>query len=117
MLPDATQRAAAASPAFRAAPLHFAPLRLLPACPFPHALLQCIEKAHAGKVTFEKVDTEKHPEVADAHRIQKLPTLVLFRDGQQVLPGRGPALRVGPSAFRCMLRPVVSHVLLANTAT
>jgi thioredoxin 2 len=38
--------------------------------------------AHAGRLLVGKVDTERHPELAARHRIEALPTLILFRDGQ-----------------------------------
>lgn len=38
--------------------------------------------AHAGRVVVGKVDTERYPELARRHRIEALPTLILFRDGQ-----------------------------------
>lgn len=37
-----------------------------------------------GEVKIVKIDTEKYPEIASAHNIHALPTLVLFKDGQSV---------------------------------
>ncbi|KAL4432566.1 hypothetical protein ABPG77_000503 [Micractinium sp. CCAP 211/92] len=46
--------------------------------------IKAIEHAHRGRVAFVKVDTEKSPEVADHFSIHKLPTLILFKDSQQI---------------------------------
>ena len=35
-------------------------------------------------IKFVKIDSEKYPEIATKHNISGLPTLVLFKDGQQV---------------------------------
>ncbi|EFN52510.1 hypothetical protein CHLNCDRAFT_26868 [Chlorella variabilis] len=43
-----------------------------------------IEPVMKDRVKFEKIDTEQHPAVADHFHIHKLPTLVLFKDGQAV---------------------------------
>ena len=37
-----------------------------------------------GQLRVMKIDTDKYPEIASAHRIQALPTLVLFKGGQPV---------------------------------
>jgi thioredoxin 2 len=36
------------------------------------------------RVRFARFDGQAHPNVASAHRIRSLPTLVLFRDGREV---------------------------------
>ena len=37
-----------------------------------------------GEVKIVKIDTEKYPQIASAHNIHALPTLVLFKGGQPV---------------------------------
>jgi|GEM_PF-46995 len=37
---------------------------------------------YAGKVTFVKVDTEALQEVAERYKVEGLPTMIVFRDGQ-----------------------------------
>ncbi|KAI7836131.1 hypothetical protein COHA_009961 [Chlorella ohadii] len=46
--------------------------------------MKAIAPAWKDLVRFEKVDTEQNPAVADAFQVHKLPTLILFRDGQPV---------------------------------
>ena len=38
--------------------------------------------SHAGRLLVGKVDTESHPELAQRHSIEALPTLIMFRGGQ-----------------------------------
>jgi thioredoxin 2 len=40
--------------------------------------------AQLPRVRFVKVDTERAPRSSTRHRIRSIPTLVLFRDGQEV---------------------------------
>lgn len=37
-----------------------------------------------GEVKIVKIDTEKYPQIASAHKIHALPTLILFNQGQPV---------------------------------
>ena len=37
-----------------------------------------------GQLRVKKIDTDKYPEIASAHHIQALPTLVLFKGGKPV---------------------------------
>lgn len=44
--------------------------------------LEKLAAAHAGRLLVGKVDTESHPELAQRHAIEALPTLIMFRSGQ-----------------------------------
>jgi hypothetical protein len=35
-------------------------------------------------ITFVRVDTDKHNEIAEAYRIQSVPTFILFQDGKEI---------------------------------
>jgi thioredoxin 2 len=43
-----------------------------------------IARAHVGKMLVAKVDTDRAPEVAATYGIRSIPTLVVFKDGEEV---------------------------------
>jgi len=43
-----------------------------------------IAPGHVGQVLVAKVDTDRAPDVALRYGIRSIPTLILFRDGQEV---------------------------------
>ncbi|MGD2047652.1 MAG: thioredoxin [Gemmatimonadota bacterium] len=43
-----------------------------------------IARAHVGKLLVAKVDTDQAPEVATKYGIRSIPTLIVFRDGEEV---------------------------------
>ena len=47
-------------------------------------VLQQVARAHAGRLRVVKLDVDKNPAVAQQFRVQGVPTLVLFKDGQPV---------------------------------
>ena len=52
-----------------------------------HALAPTIEqiaKNYKGKIHVLKIDVDARPAIAAKYRIQSIPTLILFSDGQQV---------------------------------
>jgi thioredoxin 2 len=55
-----------------------APCRMV--APFVDELAQ----AHVGKVIVAKVDTDRAPDVAMKYDIRSIPTIILFRDGEEV---------------------------------
>jgi thioredoxin 2 len=55
-----------------------APCRMV--APFVDELAQ----THAGKVLVTKVDTDRAPEVSMKYGIRSIPTLILFRGGEEV---------------------------------
>ena len=58
--------------------------------------LEKLAAARKGQVVIAKVDTEALPEVAGRYGIRSIPTLMLFRDGEQVrtLSGAMPAAQI-----------------------
>lgn len=46
--------------------------------------LVAIVAEHPGAVTVLRVDVELLPDVASAHQVESLPTVILFKDGQPV---------------------------------
>ncbi len=62
-------------------------------CPPCHALLPVYEKLsreYAGKVRFARMDTDENAVVPARLRIQAVPTLVLFKQGQAIGQLVGP---------------------------
>jgi thioredoxin 2 len=58
--------------------------------------LEKLAAARKGEVVIAKVDTEALPEVAARYGIRSIPTLMLFRDGQQArtIAGAMPAAQI-----------------------
>ncbi len=46
--------------------------------------LVAIVAEHPGAVTVLRVDVEQLPDLATAHKVESLPTVILFKDGQPV---------------------------------
>jgi len=46
--------------------------------------LDALAKDYQGKVTFAKLDTDQCPKTATSLSIRSIPTLIFFKDGQQV---------------------------------
>jgi thioredoxin 1 len=44
--------------------------------------LDLVAKEMAGKVKVVKVDVDQNPEITQKYRIQAMPTLMIFKDGQ-----------------------------------
>jgi thioredoxin len=53
-------------------------------CQMMAPILEQVNAQLSGKLRIVKIDTEKYPGLASQHRIEALPTLVLFRGGQEV---------------------------------
>ena len=47
-------------------------------------VLQQFAAQHQGKLRIIKIDVDKNPAVAQQYRVQSIPTLILFRQGQPV---------------------------------
>ena len=47
-------------------------------------ILEQVAAQHQGKLRIIKIDVDKNPAVAQQYRVQSIPTLVLFRQGQAV---------------------------------
>lgn len=53
-------------------------------CQLMAQVLEQINPQVSQKVQIVKIDTDKYPQLASQFQIQALPTLVLFKDGQQI---------------------------------
>jgi thioredoxin len=53
-------------------------------CQMMSKILEQVNMDLNGQLRVMKIDTDKYPEIASTHRIQALPTLVLFKDGKPV---------------------------------
>lgn len=53
-------------------------------CKMVAPLVDEIAHDHIGKILVAKVDTDRAPEVSARFEIRSIPTLILFKDGQEV---------------------------------
>jgi thioredoxin 1 len=58
--------------------------------------LEALAKDYAGKVVFAKLNTDQAPKTAMSLSIHSIPTLIFFKDGQQVerLTGAHPRANI-----------------------
>jgi len=54
---------------------------------------------YAGRLTVGKLEADGNPACRDAHRVQGLPTLILFLDGQEVARHEGAMAQPQLKAF------------------
>lgn len=47
-------------------------------------ILEQVAAQHRGKLRVIKIDVDRNPAVAQQYRVQSIPTLILFRQGQAV---------------------------------
>ena len=60
--------------------------------------LEKLAAAHGDAVKVVKVDVDANPEIARRYRIQGIPTIALFRDGQAVAQSVGAKPRAAIEA-------------------
>ncbi|NMF82600.1 thioredoxin [Nodosilinea sp. P-1105] len=53
-------------------------------CQMMTGILAQVNSQLKGQLKIVKIDTDKYPQIASQHRIEALPTLVLFKAGQPV---------------------------------
>lgn len=53
-------------------------------CKMLSFILNDIDKKYGGQVKIIKIDFEENPELIEAHKIEGYPTLVMFKDGQEL---------------------------------
>lgn len=63
-------------------------------------------KQHGGRMVFAKIDTEAHQNVAIAHQIRSIPTLLVFHRGQSIQRVSGA---LAPSALAQLVAQVLEQ--------
>ena len=58
-------------------------------CKMMHPILEQLKAAVGDKLRIIKVDVDKHNEIAAQYRIQSVPTLKLFRNGEVLYRNSG----------------------------
>jgi thioredoxin len=53
-------------------------------CQMMAGILTQVNTQLKGQLKIVKIDTDKYPQIASQHRVEALPTLVLFKAGQPV---------------------------------
>jgi len=53
-------------------------------CQMMAGILSQVSSQLKGQIKIVKIDTDKYPQIASQHRIEALPTLVLFKAGQPI---------------------------------
>lgn len=51
-------------------------------CQFMVPILSEVSETLKDKIQVVKIDTEKYPSIANKYKIEALPTLILFKDGE-----------------------------------
>jgi thioredoxin len=72
-------------------------------CKAQAPILDQVSAAHVGRAVIAKLDVDEFPEIAAAHAIRSLPTLVVFRQGRET--ARLVGLQAAP-AINAALHPV-----------
>lgn len=58
-------------------------------CKMMHPILEQLKAAVGDKLRIIRVDVDKHNEIAAQYRIQSVPTLMLFRNGEVLYRNSG----------------------------
>ena len=51
-------------------------------CKMMHPILEQLKEKMGDSVTFAKIDVDKNQELSSQYRIQSVPTLMIFKDGE-----------------------------------
>jgi thioredoxin 2 len=79
-------------------------------CRFFAPVFEKVARDERGNAVFAKLDTERAPEAASAHRVQAIPTLAVFLRGEEIERRQGA---LPESAFRDLLRSVRARAFTA----
>ena len=58
-------------------------------CKMQAPILEQVKNAVGDKANVVKIDVDKNPELARQYRVQSIPTLIAFRDGEPAWRGMG----------------------------
>ena len=58
-------------------------------CRLVAPLMDWADSTYAGRLTVGKLEVDGNPQQRDAFRVQGIPSLLLFRDGQEVMRHEG----------------------------
>lgn len=58
-------------------------------CKMLHPVLESVSEKLEDKVRVAQVDIDEHQDIAEAFKVQAVPTLVFFKDGKPVLASSG----------------------------
>ena len=58
-------------------------------CKMMHPILEQVKEVLGARIRIIKVDVDKNDVIANQYRIQSIPTLMLFRQGEQLWRTRG----------------------------
>jgi len=64
--------------------------------------LEELANEYKGKITVAKVDVDKNPDNASKYGVRSIPTLILFRKGEQI----GMTVGADPNQIRRMLEKI-----------
>lgn len=53
-------------------------------CKMMHPVLEDLKAQYKDRLRVIKIDVDKHQDIAGLYRIQSVPTLMIFRNGQQL---------------------------------
>ena len=68
-------------------------------CRLMAPLMTWADGEYAGRLKVGKLDADSHPSARDANKIQGLPTLILFKDGNELARHEGAMAKPQLAAF------------------
>ena len=57
-------------------------------CKLVATSMDTIDKKYNGKLKVVKIDVDQTPKLVEAYKVRRLPTLIMFRDGEVISGGR-----------------------------
>jgi thioredoxin 1 len=71
-------------------------------------IVDALAEQYAGKARFMKLDVDDNPQLAERYRVQAIPTLIVFRDGEE------KQRMVGVSRKEVIAQAIDAHIGKAN---